>query len=210
MKLQSQALLPTSYGDFIISTFSDSYEDPIPLVVLSKEVFEEQIPYVRLHSECLTGEVFGSKKCDCGSQLQRALEMISKKGGHLLYLRQEGRGIGLINKIKAYALQDKGMNTLEANLHLGFKGDEREYSSAVAVLSLLNITKVNLITNNPLKLDYLTNAGIDIVKRIPLIIPALPQNKDYLESERTESDWAKAYWKLSWNVRRTELKTSAS
>ena len=184
IKLQSQALLPTSYGDFIISTFSDSYEDPIPLVVLSKEVFEEQIPYVRLHSECLTGEVFGSKKCDCGSQLQRALEMISKKGGHLLYLRQEGRGIGLINKIKAYALQDKGMNTLEANLHLGFKGDEREYSSAVAVLSLLNITKVNLITNNPLKLDYLTNAGIDIVKRIPLILPALPQNKDYLDIKR--------------------------
>ena len=147
-------------------------------------MFEEQIPFVRLHSECLTGEVFGSKKCDCGSQLQRALEMISKKGGHLLYLRQEGRGIGLINKIKAYALQDKGMNTLEANLHLGFKGDEREYSSAVAVLSLLNITKVNLITNNPLKLDYLTNAGIDIVKRIPLIIPALPQNKDYLDIKR--------------------------
>ncbi|MBK8843561.1 MAG: GTP cyclohydrolase II [Saprospiraceae bacterium] len=184
IKLQSQALLPTSYGDFIISTFSDSEEDRIRLVVLSKEVFEEQIPYVRLHSECLTGEVFGSKKCDCGSQLQRALEMISKKGGHLLYLRQEGRGIGLINKIKAYALQDKGMNTLEANLHLGFKGDEREYSSAVAVLSLLNITKVNLITNNPLKLDYLTNAGIDIVKRIPLIIPALPQNKDYLDIKR--------------------------
>ena len=184
IKLQSQALLPTSYGDFIISTFSDSYEDPIPLVVLSKEVFEEQIPYVRLHSECLTGEEKKKKKCDCGSQLQRALEMISKKGGHLLYLRQEGRGIGLINKIKAYALQDKGMNTLEANLHLGFKGDEREYSSAVAVLSLLNITKVNLITNNPLKLDYLTNAGIDIVKRIPLIIPALPQNKDYLDIKR--------------------------
>lgn len=157
----------------------------MPLIVLSKLIDNGEIPYVRLHSECITGEAFGSKKCDCGPQLHRAMEMISQRGGHLLYLRQEGRGIGLINKIKAYQLQDNGMNTLDANIHLGFRGDEREYSSAVDVLKILGLQKINLITNNPLKLDFLTNAGIEINQRIPLIIPADAQNVDYLNVKRT-------------------------
>jgi len=184
ISLQSQAFLPTQYGDFIISAFSESGDDAMPLIVLSKEIDNGLAPYVRLHSECITGEAFGSKKCDCGAQLQRALEMISQKGGHLVYLRQEGRGIGLINKIKAYHLQDQGMNTLDANLHLGFRGDEREYSSAVEVLGLLKINHLNLITNNPLKIDFLANAGITINQRIPLIIPAEAQNLNYLNVKR--------------------------
>lgn len=184
ISLQAQASLPTQFGEFTISAFAGSPDEAMPLIVLSKITGDGSVPFVRIHSECITGEAFGSKKCDCGPQLHRALEMISEKGGHLVYLRQEGRGIGLINKLRAYYLQDQGMNTLDANLHLGFKGDERDYSTGVEVLKLLGVDRLNLITNNPLKLDYLINAGIEIEKRIPLIIPAEPQNIHYLNVKR--------------------------
>ncbi len=181
---QAQANLPTQFGEFTITAFAESPEEEMPHLVLSRPSIDGEIPFVRIHSECITGEAFGSKKCDCGPQLHRAIEMIAERGGHLIYLRQEGRGIGLINKIKAYHLQDEGLNTLDANLHLGFKGDERDYQAGVNILKLLGVTRLNLITNNPLKLDYLTNAGIEIVKRIPLIIPAEPQNIEYLRVKK--------------------------
>lgn len=184
ISLQSQAQLPTRFGNFIISAFSEYADDPMPIIVLSTVKNSRKTPLVRLHSECITGEVFGSCRCDCGPQLHRAMEMIAAEQGHLIYLRQEGRGIGIVNKIKAYDLQDKGLNTLEANIHLGFRGDEREYASAVEVLRLLNVHKLHLITNNPLKMDYLIKAGIEIPKRVPLIIPASHENEAYLNVKR--------------------------
>ncbi|MCO6462063.1 MAG: GTP cyclohydrolase II [Saprospiraceae bacterium] len=184
ISIQAQAQLPTQFGEFTITVFAERPDDPMPHIALSRITDPSEVPFVRIHSECITGEVFGSKKCDCGPQLHRAIEIIAQRGGHLIYLRQEGRGIGLINKIKAYHLQDEGMNTLEANIHLGFKGDERDYQSGVNILKLLEVNRLNLITNNPLKLDYLTNAGIIIEKRIPLIIPAEPQNLEYLRVKK--------------------------
>lgn len=184
ISIQAQAQLPTQFGEFTITVFAEHQDEPMPHIALSKIKDATLTPYVRIHSECITGEAFGSRKCDCGPQLHRALEIIAERGGHLVYLRQEGRGIGLINKIKAYHLQDQGMNTLDANLHLGFKGDERDYSAGVQILQLLNVDRLNLITNNPLKLDYLTNSGIIVEDRTPLIIPAEPYNIEYLKVKK--------------------------
>ena len=184
ISIQAQAQLPTQFGEFTITVFAEHQDEPMPHIALSKIKDSTLTPYVRIHSECITGEAFGSRKCDCGPQLHRALEIIAERGGHLVYLRQEGRGIGLINKIKAYHLQDQGMNTLDANLHLGFKGDERDYSAGVQILQLLNVDRLNLITNNPLKLDYLTNSGIIVEDRTPLIIPAEPYNIEYLKVKK--------------------------
>jgi len=181
---QAEVLLPTLYGDFTLLAFSADPEDPMPLLVLKKEVTPGELPLVRLHSECLTGDTFASRRCDCGEQLHIALEMIGTSGGYLLYLRQEGRGIGLINKLKAYKLQEEGLNTLEANIHLGFRGDEREYSEAVEVLLQLGVTELDLITNNPAKVDYLASHGITVRNRISLIITPGEQNKAYLDVKK--------------------------
>ena len=145
-------------------------------------------PLVRLHSECLTGDVFGSLKCDCGPQLETALKMIAEAGGGvLLYLRQEGRGIGLANKLRAYALQDRGLDTVEANLRLGFADDERSYSDAAAMLHALGIDRVRLLTNNPAKIEALAKAGIEIAERVAHTMPANPHNADYLTVKRAKS-----------------------
>ena len=139
---------------------------------------------MRVHSECLTGDVFHSSRCDCNQQLDKALKTIAKQGGVLLYLRQEGRGIGLLNKIKAYALQDKGMDTVEANEKLSFKADARDYTVGVQILADLGIKKMRLMTNNPKKIEGLEKYGIKIVERIPLIIKPTTKNKKYLEAKK--------------------------
>jgi GTP cyclohydrolase II len=145
-------------------------------------------PLVRLHSECLTGDVFGSLKCDCGPQLREALRIIGAAGGGvLLYLRQEGRGIGLANKLRAYALQDRGLDTVDANQRLGFADDERDYAHAAAMLRALGITEVRLLTNNPAKVSGLEGVGIKVVERVAHRMPANPHNADYLATKRKKS-----------------------
>lgn len=142
---------------------------------------EKKVPLIRIHSECLTGDAFRSLKCDCGPQLNTAMAMIQQHGcGAILYLRQEGRGIGLVNKIRAYALQDQGHDTLEANLRLGLPADARIYDMCQPMLAHLNIDTVRLLTNNPNKLNYLTNLGINVLERVPLLVGINEYNSDYL------------------------------
>jgi len=157
-------------------------------VALLIGAFGGRPPLVRLHSECLTGDVFGSLKCDCGPQLKAALKIIGEAGGGaLLYLRQEGRGIGLANKLRAYALQDRGLDTVDANQRLGFADDERDYAHAAAMLRALGINEVRLLTNNPNKVASLEEAGIQVVERVPHHMPANPHNADYLATKRKKS-----------------------
>jgi len=164
---------------------SDDGQEHVALVV---GAFGGEPPLVRLHSECLTGDVFGSLKCDCGPQLKEALRLIGQAGGGvLLYLRQEGRGIGIANKIRAYALQDRGLDTVDANLRLGFADDERDYEHAAAMLRSLGIAEVRLLTNNPAKVRGLESAGIRVVERVGHHMPANPHNADYLATKRDKS-----------------------
>jgi GTP cyclohydrolase II len=164
---------------------SDDGQEHVALVI---GAFGGKPPLVRLHSECLTGDVFGSLKCDCGPQLKAALRIIGESGGGvLLYLRQEGRGIGLANKLRAYALQDRGLDTVDANQRLGFADDERDYSHAAAMLRALGIDRVRLLTNNPNKVAGLETAGITVVERVPHHMPANPHNADYLATKRKKS-----------------------
>jgi GTP cyclohydrolase II len=164
---------------------SDDGQDHVALLV---GAFGGEPPLVRLHSECLTGDVFGSLKCDCGPQLKEALRIIGDSGGGvLLYLRQEGRGIGLANKIRAYALQDRGLDTVDANRRLGFADDERDYGHAAAMLRALGIERVRLLTNNPAKVAGLEAAGIAVAERVAHQMPANPHNADYLATKRKRS-----------------------
>lgn len=155
-------------------------------LLLSKgDLTSDEPLLVRLHSECLTGDIFGSLRCDCGEQLHAAMKKIDKLGcGAILYLRQEGRGIGLKNKLKAYQLQEKGFDTYDANLELGFAPDERDYQIAADILSFLNIKQIKLLTNNPDKLEQLEKSGIEIVERLPLQIPAHVENRTYLQTKQ--------------------------
>ena len=186
--LVSRAKLPLSdMPDTQIFAFrgSDDGQDHVALLV---GAFGGQPPLVRLHSECLTGDVFGSLKCDCGPQLQEALRLIGTSGGGvLLYLRQEGRGIGLANKLRAYALQDRGLDTVDANLRLGFADDERDYAHAAAILRALGIDEVRLLTNNPNKVAALEAEGIKVAERVAHHMPANPHNADYLAVKRSKS-----------------------
>jgi GTP cyclohydrolase II len=164
---------------------SDDGQEHVALVV---GAFGGEPPLVRLHSECLTGDVFGSLKCDCGPQLKEALRIIGAAGGGvLLYLRQEGRGIGLANKLRAYALQDRGLDTVDANRRLGFADDERDYGHAAAMLRMLGIDRVRLLTNNPKKVAGLEAAGIAVVERVAHHMPSNPHNADYLATKRKKS-----------------------
>jgi len=164
---------------------SDDGQEHVALVV---GAFGGKPPLVRLHSECLTGDVFGSLKCDCGPQLKQALHIIGESGGGvLLYLRQEGRGIGLANKIRAYSLQDRGLDTVDANQRLGFADDERDYGHAAAMLRALGIEEVRLLTNNPGKVAGLEAAGIKVAERVAHHMPANPHNADYLATKRKKS-----------------------
>jgi GTP cyclohydrolase II len=169
----------------IVAFRSPDGEEHVALLV---GAFGGQPPLVRLHSECLTGDVFGSLKCDCGPQLREALRLVAASGGGvLLYLRQEGRGIGLANKLRAYALQDRGLDTVEANQRLGFADDERNYDHAAAMLRALGIERVRLLTNNSAKVAGLAAAGIEVVKRVAHHMPANPHNADYLAVKRSKS-----------------------
>ena len=164
---------------------SDDGQEHVALIV---GAFAGRPPLVRLHSECLTGDVFGSLKCDCGPQLREALRIIGAAGGGvLLYLRQEGRGIGLSNKVRAYSLQDRGLDTVDANRRLGFADDERDYGHAAAMLRALGIDRVRLLTNNPDKVVGLESAGIEVTDRVAHQMPANPHNADYLATKRKKS-----------------------
>ena len=153
---------------------------------MSEDFENIKAPFVRIHSECLTGDTLGSLKCDCQNQLNLALEFISKEGGLIIYHRQEGRNIGLLNKVNAYSLQDKGRNTIQANLELGFGEDDRDYRIVEYIFEDLGIKKIKLITNNPKKIEYVEGIGIDIVKRVPAITVTNKHNEDYLQTKKDQ------------------------
>ena len=178
---------PTKYGHFQLEGFKDSeHPDKEPTLLISKGDIKQGSPLLlRLHSECLTGDVFGSKRCDCGAQLAEALTKIEENGsGAVLYLRQEGRGIGLTNKLRAYQLQDQGMDTVQANQHLGLPVDARRYDIAAEILRQKGVNEVELMTNNPDKVEQLENYGIKVTKRIPVEVGMTAENRDYLKTKK--------------------------
>lgn len=178
--------LPTAYGDFELTLFEDSAGEEHLLLTKGDLRKSEEPLLVRIHSECLTGDAFGSHRCDCGDQLHEAMRMISERGtGAILYLRQEGRGIGLKNKLLAYQLQETGIDTYDANLALGFEPDERTYQFAVEMLKKTGIQRIELLTNNPEKVTQLMEQGIEVVKRVPLEIPPEKENYTYLQTKKT-------------------------
>ncbi len=184
---QAEALIPTPWGDFNMIAFSENEEDWMPhLALVHKDVDPAQPVMVRLHSECITGDLFGSKRCDCGEQLAEALSLAAENGGVVLYLRQEGRGIGIINKLKAYQLQDKGLNTIDANIHLGLEVDARQYDIGVQMLEALDIKKIHLLTNNPDKIDAFDHSEVKVLSRVPLIIKPQKENLGYLKTKQDE------------------------
>lgn len=181
---QAEAMLPTDWGTFIITAHTDDTGDYTPHIVLRhSEMNPDDVVYTRVHSECLTGDVFHSLKCDCGEQLNKSMEIVAEKKGVLVYLRQEGRGIGIINKIKAYRHQQEGLDTIEANEALGLESDYRKYDEAAGILNSLNINRIHLITNNPDKIKDLEGHGIEIISRVPVIIPANETSRGYLDTK---------------------------
>ncbi len=184
IQFSNEASLPTPYGKFKIRSLKDELGKEHMLIYLGDLKDLENVP-LRIHSECLTGDVFGSLKCDCGEQLDASMAYIKKEQvGLIIYMRQEGRGIGLFNKIEAYALQDKGMDTIEANQHLGFDIDLRTYELAVDAITYLGIGSVKLLTNNPEKLEALINGNIKVTEKIKLDVQPNPYNESYLETKK--------------------------
>jgi 3,4-dihydroxy 2-butanone 4-phosphate synthase/GTP cyclohydrolase II len=181
----AEAKIPSDYGDFSFKVFENMLDGKEHVAMYKGEWTEDDEVMVRVHSECLTGDVFGSLRCDCGPQLHAALRQIDKEGkGVLLYMRQEGRGIGLANKIKAYQLQEQGMDTVEANVHLGFKADARDYGIGAQILSSLGIRKMRLLSNNPKKRVGIESYGIIITEQLPIEVEANTENQKYLETKR--------------------------
>lgn len=176
--------LPTDYGDFMCHSYHSKVDGQTHLALVHGELNTEQPVLCRVHSECLTGDVFGSRRCDCGSQLHTAMRRIAQEGGILLYLRQEGRGIGLSAKLHAYKLQEQGMDTVDANIRLGFAPDLRDYGVGAQILRDLGVQKLRLLTNNPKKIVGLAGHGLEIVEQMPISIPAHADNKHYLETKR--------------------------
>ena len=180
IKTLAKAKLPTPWAEFSITAFEDTTNGEEHLAISLGNLDND--PLLRIHSQCLTGDALFSLRCDCGSQLEMALKKIaSEEAGLIIYMAQEGRGIGLGNKIKAYELQDEGMNTVEANESLGFEADERNYSICGEILSSMNIASVRLMTNNPSKIEGLIDSGIDVVERVSIEVDASEHNKDYLD-----------------------------
>ncbi len=181
IKVSKIANLPTKFGQFKIQAFKE--KDKEHLVIFTDKL--PKISIVRVHSECLTGDTLGSLKCDCGEQLEVALKIINQNGGMVIYLRQEGRNIGLLNKVNAYSLQDKGLDTVEANHQLGFNDDERSYEIVEFILGYFKINKIKLLTNNPKKIESLK--GIEIINRVPIIVEPNKFNVDYLKTKKEKS-----------------------
>ena len=178
------ANLPTKYGKFKIKAYKDAHQEH--LAIMSQDFETLDAPYVRIHSECLTGDTLGSLKCDCQNQLDLSLKFIAQEGGLVIYHRQEGRNIGLVNKVNAYALQDQGRNTIQANLELGFGEDDRDYSIVGHVFNDLGVKKLKLITNNPKKIKYVESLGVEIVERIPAITKSNKYNEGYLLTKKEQ------------------------
>ena len=176
--------MPTQYGEFTLTDYESATDKRLQLLLHSTKASATDIPLVRLHSECFTGDVLGSKRCDCGQQLTTALTKIGAAGGYLLYLRQEGRGTGLKNKLRTYQLQEQGLDTVEANEHLGFEPDERDYGIAAAMLHDQGVDRIRLMTNNPDKIAGLQKYGIEVVERVPLEVPVYAEDHDYLRTKQ--------------------------
>ncbi|HAS04718.1 MAG TPA: bifunctional 3,4-dihydroxy-2-butanone-4-phosphate synthase/GTP cyclohydrolase II [Dehalococcoidia bacterium] len=181
----AEAKLPTEYGEFKILAYKSDMDADQHVALIMGDIEADEPVLVRVHSECLTGDVFGSLRCDCGEQIDMAIEMIAEeKRGVLLYMRQEGRGIGIHNKISAYGLQDNGMDTVEANLSLGFPADLRDYGIGAQILNDLKLNKIRLLTNNPKKVIGLEGYGLEVVETVPIIIKPNPYNKCYLDTKK--------------------------
>lgn len=179
-----ETALSNEFGKFKLIAYESEVDKDLHIALVMGDLKADEEAYVRVHSECLTGDVFGSERCDCGDQLKRAMAMIAKKGkGVILYMRQEGRGIGLLNKLKAYRLQDEGLDTVEANERLGFKPDLRHYGVGAQILADLGLKKINLLTNNPRKIVGLSGYGLKVVRRVPLPPTVTPENRKYLATK---------------------------
>ena len=176
--------MPTQSGNFKLIAYKQTTNDADHLALVKGELKKDEPILVRVHSSCVTGDIFGSCRCDCGPQLQKAMETIEKEGkGVIVYMNQEGRGIGLLNKLKAYKLQEEGFDTVDANLELGFKMDERDYGVGAQILRDLGISKIRLLSNNPKKRSGLIGYGLEIVENVPIVIPANPHNENYLNTK---------------------------
>jgi len=183
----TQSTLPTRAGEFLVRAFENTLDGGQHLALSLGDIRTPEPVMVRIHSECLTGDVFGSRRCDCGPQLVEAMNRIREEGrGVIVYLRQEGRGIGLTDKLRAYALQDQGRDTVEANLELGHPAEARSYAAGAQMLLALGVRKVRLMTNNPAKVDGLTNAGIEVVGREPIEIAPTKDNEAYLATKKAK------------------------
>jgi len=188
VRRSAEAVIPTAFaGEFKVVVYENDVDDLLHVALIKGEISPNRPILVRVHSECLTGDVFGSMRCDCGDQLHKAMEMMDREGsGILLYMRQEGRGIGLVNKLKAYVLQDQGMDTVEANLELGFQADMRNYGIGAQVLVDLGVKKMRLLTNNPKKIIGLDGYGLSIIEQIPIEIEPNEFNRCYLECKKNK------------------------
>jgi 3,4-dihydroxy 2-butanone 4-phosphate synthase/GTP cyclohydrolase II len=181
----AEAHLPTPYGDFLAIAYKSTIDPDEHLALVKGDISTDEPVLVRVHSECLTGDVFSSLRCDCGEQVELAMQSIAKEGrGVFLYMRQEGRGIGFHNKLRAYALQDQGLDTVEANESLGFPADLRDYGIGAQILADLGLTRIKLLTNNPRKVVGLEGYGLQVIETVPIVTEPNPHNRRYLETKR--------------------------
>ncbi len=185
LKIQAESNVPTEYGTFRMIAISENESDWMPHMAIIAENTDFSKPVnVRFHSECITGEVFHSRKCECGQQLDAAMKYTHENGGIIVYLRQEGRNIGIINKLRAYSLQEKGLDTVEANVKLGLPADDRDFDAAIEILNILGVKEINLLTNNPEKMKVVLKSNIRLIKRIPLQIHSTNESKGYLKVKK--------------------------